>query len=363
MRLNQNTDTMRAVRIHAVPGRPVLGEVEIPHVAADAVLVRVRACGICGSDLHILHGDVVPPELPVTLGHEAAGEVADLGRDVTGWSVGDRVLINPIIGCGRCDLCAEGAWQRCAEHRVLGVALDGAQADFVAVPARNLVAMPPHLDFAQAAVLADAVAGPYRAIRRSGLRPGGRLAIFGLGGLGLHAAIVARQLYDAHIIGVDTDADALERARDFGVDVVIDGSDERVADRVRAVAGPVDAAVEFVGRTAVIEQALRSLRRGGLAVVMGIGTDRLALKHPLESFVVQERGLIGSYGYERDDLIDLVDHIARGELTIDGTISATFDLDDAAAGYDLLAAGRPRPIRIALTLDPTTRREDDRVEF
>lgn len=357
MRLNQDDGPvaprrMRAVRVHVQGEPPVVEQVDVPTPGPEEVLVRVRACGICGSDLHVVDGDVAVPRLSLTLGHEAAGEVAETGSEVETFLVGDRVLINPIIGCDDCEACVVGAWQRCTRHVVLGVAVDGAQADYVVVPHRNLVAMPPRLDFADAAVLADAVAGPYRALRRSGLRRGGTVAIFGLGGLGLHAVIVARQLYDAKVIGVDVDPVARGRALAHGASAVFDGLDPRVASRIRDEVGPVDASLEFVGRVDVIEQALRSLRRGGTAVVMGIGTDRLALAQRLESFVVQEWGLIGSYGYGRDDLIELVDHVERGDLRINGTISETLRLDQAPEGYDHLASRRGSPTRVVLLTDP-----------
>ncbi|GAA1745187.1 zinc-binding dehydrogenase [Aeromicrobium alkaliterrae] len=343
---------MRAVRVRTPGQPPVVESVATPRPGPDEVLVRVRACGICGSDLHVLDGDVAVPRLPLTLGHEAAGEVAEVGAGVERFVEGDRVLINPIIGCDACDACADGSWHRCDDHVVLGVGVDGAQADYVVVPGRNLVPVPPSLDFAQAAVLADAVAGPFRALRRSGLRAGGSVAIFGLGGLGLHAVIIARQLYGARVVGVDIDPVARERALAFGASAVFDGLDPRVATRIRAEHGPVDASLEFVGAVPVVEQALRSLRRGGTAVVMGVGPGRLELAQRLEPFVVQEWSLVGSYGYGRDDLVALVDHVQRGDLTIEGTVSATLPLADAAEGYDLLASRRGSPTRVVLLSDP-----------
>lgn len=342
---------MRAVQLLAPGDAPASRRVPMPSPGPGEVRVRIRACGICGSDLHVVDGSIVPARWPITLGHEAAGTVDATGSGVEDDALptGRPVLINPIVGCGSCAACGRQEWQRCPRHQVLGVARDGAHADHVVVPARNLVPLPDGLGFSEAAILADAVAGPYRAVRRSGLRRGQTVAIFGLGGLGMHAALIARQLYDARVIGIDVDPGTLDRARGLGLDAVYDGRDPRVSRALQREEDGADVCLEFVGRLDVLDQAMRTLRPGGTTVSMGIDPSRLALSLRYESLVARELGLLGSYGYAATDLTEVVDEVARGALDVRGTVTHTFDLDDHAEAFRVLADRVGSPIRVVLT--------------
>ena len=341
---------MLAVTLTDHHRNPTVVEQAVPEPGPDEVRVAMRACGICGSDVHIIDGSTVPAHLPIVLGHEAAGVVDALGSDVVDFAVGDRVTVNPMITCGDCRMCVAGRENLCRNVRILGLHQDGAHREFFVVPAENLIRLPDSIAFPLGAIVADAIATPYRAILQSGVQPGETVAVFGLGGLGLHAAMILTQIYGAHVIGVDASDAALERARSFGIESVFDARAGRVANQiVAATDGGVAASFEFVGSIAVVEQAVRSLDYGGSCTVVGVGPDRLQLSLRQETLVAKGQRLIGSHGYISDDVRQLLSWLQDGRLRVQGTVSHTFELDDYQSGLDALRDRNANAIRVVIT--------------
>jgi 2-desacetyl-2-hydroxyethyl bacteriochlorophyllide A dehydrogenase len=343
---------MQAARFHA-PGKPLrLEEVASPAPGRGEARVEVKACGICGTDLHIaLEGSIRPPKVPLTLGHEAAGVVADVGPDVHDWTRGDRVVIIPTVACGGCDACREGHEVLCPSAEVLGLQRDGAFAESVTLPASCLYPLPEGVGFTAGAIAADAASTAYRAVvGRGGLRAGERVAVFGCGGLGVHGVKVARLLGASRIIAVDVAPGALRRAREAGATDTVDAGDGETARRIRALtAGAgVDLALEFVGRQSTVTEALRSLRRGGRAVVAGVGPDRVELP-PLRAFVGNELSLLASMGFTRDDLGTVLGLAASGRLDLASSVTDVIPLGEINEGLRRAFTKEGDPIRIVVT--------------
>src|ERR1700744_4399614 len=281
---------MRAVARGGHDRPPPLVARPVPEPGPGQVRVAMRACGICGSDVHIIEGSTVPARLPIVLGHEASGIIDAVGPPPAGEHSGEpdvarpalagsrRVTVSPMITCGRCRMCRRGQPNYCLNIQILGLHTDGAHSECFVVPRQNVIALPDRVSFALGAIVADAIATPLRAITEAGIAPGAAVAVFGLGGLGLHAAMLLRQIFRADVIGVDANDAALGRAAGFGVPTVLDARGGRVADRVKKLTGGgVDAALEFVGSVDVVEQAVRSLAYGGTCIMAGVGPDRLGL--------------------------------------------------------------------------------------
>jgi propanol-preferring alcohol dehydrogenase len=341
---------VRAVQLHAVGEDPRLHHVPPPDPGPGEVRVAVRACGICGSDLHVIDGAIRVPELPLTLGHEPAGVVDAVGAGVD-LAIGAPVLVNPILSCHDCTACRAGRTNLCPRHRVIGVAAPGAAADYVLVPVGNLHVLPPGVDFAEAAVLADAVAGPFRAIRSSGVAAGDVVAVYGLGGLGLSAALLLDQVVGARVIGVDVRESALARAAALGLTSLVQAGPGRPSDVVQEMTdGGADASFEFVGRLDTTEQALRSLRPGGTCVVMGVTPARLSLGIHHDTLVAREWTLRGSYGYTDADLADLLALVGEGRVDLEGVVSHTFPLEDYAEGLAALRDPAGDVSRVVITV-------------
>lgn len=332
---------MKAARLHR-PKEPLhVEEIPAPEPGPGEVLVRVGACGLCGTDVHIAREGTVPTAYaPITLGHEPAGTVAKVGPGVEGWKEGDRVAVYPQETCGSCSFCREGRDSLCSRARVLGLQREGALAEFLSVPATSLMRLPDSIPFEQGAILADAVATPFHAVAsRGGLRAGERVAVFGCGGLGTHAVQIAKLFGAAEVIAVDLSDAALERARRAGADRTVNGSAESPAKKIRELTGGgVDLALEFVGSAKTVDQAVKSLRRGGRAVAVGIGPEEMRLVPPY-TFVGSEFQLTGSFGSTKAELEQVVGLVASGKLDLSGSVSGTFSLADANTALEKVGTG------------------------
>lgn len=310
------------------------GELPSPVLQPDEVLLDVRACGICGTDVHIAKEGTIPTAFtPIALGHEPAGVIAALGDDVSGWKVGDRVVSYPGAFCGKCPDCKNGREGLCAKSEIFGIGRNGALAEQMSAPARCLVKLPDNISFEVGAILTDAVSTPYHAVvRRARLEKGETVAIFGCGGLGSQAIRFCKLFGASRIIAIDRNPIALEAAREAGATDIIQPGEGPVGRQVKALTDGlgVDVAFEFIGLVQTIDAAVRSLRRGGRAVVVGIGTDKIQLP-AIRTFVGCEYELRGSMGLDLQDLKEVIDLVAQGKIELeDSTFSIPLDqVDDA----------------------------------
>ena len=343
---------MLAVRFHGV-GKPLeLEELPIPEPAPGEVLVKVAACGVCASDLHIFDGSLPNRgTVPFTPGHEPSGVIAALGPDVAGWSEGDRVAMFPGRRCGACARClAGGDVERCALPLTMGIDYDGAWAEYVTVPASTLVKVPASVPLDQAAILCDAVGTPFNAVVDvAKVRPGERVAVFGIGGLGTHGVMLAKLAGASFVAAVDPNAGARERAKRLGADIAVDPTTDNAAGVIREATGGegVDAAFDFVGANAVLKSAVASLAIDGRAVVVGVGGEKIQLG-PSALFAVLRTSLLGAYGYQRRHLQALMDLVAAGRLDLSGSVSERLPLHDANEGVSILSEKRNDPVRVLL---------------
>lgn len=345
-------ELMRAARFEGV-GKPLAVHViPVPQPAADEVLVRVAATGLCGSDVHIAIEGVTPtPYVPITLGHEIAGTVAAMGGGVTGWSLDERVCVFPLTFDGTCATCLAGHSEICVNRRAIGIHTDGGLAEYVVVPARNLAAVPDSVPFTQAAICTDAVTTPFHALSDvARLAPGESVVVVGVGGLGLHAVQIAKLSGASPVIAVDTRATQLERARQAGADVMIDASPESPVDQVLAATGGVgvDVAAEFIGTQSTIGQAVECLRIGGRAVIVGLGADPITVLPPTV-FVRKQLQLLGSYAGTLATLQRVLQLVGTARLDLSRSITHTFALDDADAALRTLHEKTGDPQRVVIT--------------
>lgn len=345
--------TMRAARLHRprtdhTPEDVRVDEVPVPEPGPGEVLVEIRACGVCASDLHVAQG-VTPhgPALPQILGHEPAGVVAAVGGDVADWQPGDRVAFVMARPCGRCGYCLAGRQNLCLHLSVPGVDADGAQAEYAVADPRFLAPLPEDVPFEQAAILTDAVATPYHALKRGGVGEGVVCAIFGLGGLGMHAVLLAK-LAGATVVGVDLDPVNLERARDWGADEVVDAADGKPARLVKQLTeGGADRSFEFVGANATVDQAVKCLKPGGRATIVGLTPERMQLM-PEALFVAGELEIVGSFGSIPSDLHELLDLLEAGRLDLSRSITHRFGIEQFPEALRGLETRDDHPIRMVV---------------
>ena len=342
--------SMRAARFHSATGELVVEQVPVPQPGPLEVLVRVRACGICLSDVHMLDGALPTPLETVTPGHEAAGVVAASGALALGWEVGARVVMAGGKVCGTCAMCSTGRFDRCASPGLMGSNYDGAWAEFIAVPASVLTRIPSHLPFEQAAIIADAVTTPYAGlVNRAQLVPGESVGLWGIGGLGVHAVQIARWRGAGLILAIDPHPAARERALRAGADVAIDPTSTDVEAAIMAATGGLglDLAVDLVGSNAVLRQGASVLGRSGRLLMIGLSMEPLELG-PGVLFGVGRHTLLGHLGYAKDDLDAVVQLVSRGVLDLSSSISGVLSLDEVSDGVDRLRTRRGDPVRLVL---------------
>jgi alcohol dehydrogenase, propanol-preferring len=342
---------MLAARFYRVGQPLVIEDIPMPSPGPGQVLVKVMACGVCGSDIHIAFEGVTPTAFtPITLGHEPAGVVAQLGPGVEGFAPGDRVAVCPMLACGTCGNCLGGNQQVCLERRCIGIQAEGALAQYLLAPAVNLVPLPDSVSFAEGAVITDAVATPFHAIfATGGLLPGETVAVFGCGGLGIHAVQLARMGGASKVIAVDLRDHVLQRALAVGADEIVNASQvDPVAAIMDLTQGlGVDLSVEMVGAAATIAQSVEVLRPGGRAAIAGLGAEPIQTLPPTQ-FVRREIKLLGSYGFTVSETARLVELAAAGRLDLSGSVSLTLPLTEVNQALNQLHDKVGDPIRIVI---------------
>ena len=341
---------MRAAVFDTSTRRLDVQSVPDPEPGPGEVVVRVQACGICLSDVHLIDGTLASPLERVTPGHEPAGVIEQTGAEVPDhWRAGTRVLMAAGRPCGQCANCLRGyPVSGCLAVQIMGFAFNGAWAEYVVVPWQALTAVPDHVPIEQAAILADAVSTPYAGLTdRAGLRQGESVGLWGIGGLGVHAVMIARLVGASPIIAFDPSADARRRALDRGADYALDPTDENVIARVWELTGGVglDVAADLFGANRVLQQANACLGRYGRLLIIGLTPEPIELG-PNVLFGVTSHTLLGHLGYEKKHLDELMSLVAGGRLDVSGSISDVMPLDDVAAGVERLATKAGDPIRL-----------------
>lgn len=346
MRRLDSVPGMRALVFDSYGGPLTVRQVPDPVPATHGVLVQVEATGLCRSDWHawVGHDRTIP--LPHVPGHELAGTVAAVGREVSGWAVGDRVTVPFVCACGRCAACLAGEHQVCERQSQPGFTGWGSFAELVALDHAevNLVALPEDLAADSAAALGCRFATAYRAVvQRARVRPGEWVAVHGCGGLGLSAVMVAVAA-GARVVGVDVSPDALELARTFGAEAVVDATSDDPVTAVREVTGGGAAvSLDAYGSHATAAASVTCLARRGRHVQVGLlPPDPSAGGHPrmpMARVIAFELTILGSHGMAAHSYPQLLALVSTGRLRPDLLVTRRVNLAEAP---DALAAmGRP----------------------
>jgi len=327
-------------------------DVPEPQIGSDDVLVQVRTCGICGSDVHGMDGSSGRRIPPVIMGHEAAGVIAEVGTGVTGWQVGDRVTFDSTIYCGECHFCRRGSINLCDDRRVLGVSCDayrqaGAFAEYVAVPQRILYRLPEGLSFQQAAMV-EPVSVVFHAVGRTPMRLNDTAVVVGAGMIGLLVIQSLRAAGCGHIIAVDLDQSRLELARELGADEGLNSDAVDVVAHVlqRTAGRGADVAFEVVGFTPTLTLATQCLRKGGSLTLVGNLSPKTEFL--LQAAVTRELTMYGSCA-SCGEYPACLDMIARGAINVDALISAVAPLAEGGSWFERLYKGEAGLMKVILT--------------
>jgi L-iditol 2-dehydrogenase len=328
-----------------------LVEMPQPKCSAHDLLIRVKACGICGSDVHGYDGSSGRRIPPLVMGHEASGIVEQIGEAVNCFKVGDRVTFDSTIYCGVCAFCRAGKVNLCDNRRVMGVSCadyrqHGAFAEFVVVPAHIAYHLPATLSFEHAAMV-EAVSVAVHAVGRTPIALGDSVVVVGAGMIGQLVVQTLRARGCGTLIAVDLDEGRLALAQRYGADYVINGSSDDVASQVQALTGGqgVAVAIEVVGATASIQTAVSSVRKGGSVTLIGNLAPHVEV--PLQAIVTRELTLIGSCA-SSGEYPACMELMARGAINVSDMISAVAPLEEGAEWFDRLYNGEAGLMKVLL---------------
>lgn len=325
-------------------------ELPVPEIKKDDVLIQVKACAICGSDVHGMDGSTGRRIPPVVMGHEAAGVIAKTGDDVKDYRIGDRVTFDSTIYCGKCYYCRCGKVNLCDNRRVLGVSCDdyrqhGAFAEYVAVPRHILYRLPEEVTFERAAMV-EPLSVAMHALSHSPVSLNKTAVVVGAGMIGLLIIQLLKLAGCGKVIAVDLDENKLKMAKKFGAFAALESNSDTIPEILKITHNRgADIAFEAVGITPTLEIALSSLKKGGALTLVGNLSPEVKL--PLQKIVTREIVINGSCASngEYDDCLDL---IASGRVDIDSFISAAVPLSEGALWFDRLHKGEGGLMKVIL---------------
>lgn len=337
---------MKAAVVNEFHQKLDVKEVPVPEVGYGEVLVKIKTCGVCHTDLHAAHGDwPVKPKLPLIPGHEGVGVVEKLGEGVTSLKLGDRVGIPWLFSaCGECEYCLTGWETLCQKQLNGGYSADGAYAEYCVAPAAYVARIPDELGDVEAAPILCAGVTTYKALKVANVKPGEWVAIYGIGGLG-HIALQYAKAMGYNVVAVDIHKEKLDLAKELGADLTVNGSETDPVQAIQEQVGGVHGAISVAVTKKAFEQAYKSVRRGGSLVVVGLPNAELPI--PIFDTVLNGVTVKGSIVGTRKDMQEALDFAARGKVR---AIIETQPLDNINEVLERLEKGQVNG-RVVLTME------------
>lgn len=338
--------TMKAAVVNEFKQQLEIKEIPVPELEYGEILVKIKACGVCHTDLHAAHGDwPVKPKLPLVPGHEGVGIVEEVAEGVTSIKVGDRVGIPWLYSaCGECEYCLTGRETLCHNQLNAGYSVDGGYAEYCKAPAQYVVKIPDGLDLAEVSPIFCAGVTTYKALKVSEAGPGDWVAIYGIGGLG-HVALQYAKAMGFNVIAVDIQDDKLDLASQLGADLTINAMKADPIQQIKEKVGGVQAAVSVAVTKKAFEQAYGSVKRGGTLVVVGLPNDELPI--PIFDHVLNGVSVKGSIVGTRKDLQEAIEFAAQGKVKTNISIEP---LDNINEVFERMEKGQING-RVVLTLE------------
>ena len=309
-------------------------EIPVPEINTGEILIKVVACGVCHTDLHYIdHGVPTFKMPPLVLGHEASG-IVEIGGAI--FSKGQRVLIPAVLTCGKCKACLEGRENVCKNMIMPGNSIDGAFAQYIKVPEKDIILMPDEITLEEGCIIADAISTPYHAVvNRAKVKLSERVLVMGCGGVGINVVQIA-VLQGTEVIACDIDDNKLEIALELGAKHAFNPEKTSVKDFLKQNGGFVDVAFEVIGKPETIESAYKSLGLTGRLCVIGYTNQNISINPAKIMFYEQE--IIGSVGCRPTDYYKILDLIKEGKIRLDKLIANKYELVDINKALDELRA-------------------------
>ena len=318
-----------------------------PKIKSNEVLVRVKAVGICGSELHAYEGISQRRTPPLIMGHEFSGEVVEVGKDVENFKLGERIVVDPLKRCGVCTPCVRGQGNVCRNVRLLGLHTSGAFAEYIAVPDLNCYMLPDHVTFEEGA-MAEPLSVAIRAVNNSSIKLGDTVVIIGAGIIGLTVLKAAKAAGTGNLVVSDVVDYRLDYAKAFGADVTINSKTEDPVARVMELTdgSGADVVFEAVGLEATVQQGIQMLAIGGRLTVVGMLSRTMTLD--VLSIVTRELQVRGSYAYAQDDFRRALSYIISRKIDVKPLITNVLPLEKTKEGFEMIHEKKGKALKIIL---------------
>lgn len=340
---------MMLQQVMTAPGEIEFREVPTPEPKENEVLVKIMKIGVCGSDIHVYHGEHPFTSYPVTQGHEVSGEIAALGKNVTGFSTGQKVTIQPQVVCGKCYPCRHGKYNLCEELKVMGFQTTGVASHYFAVDAAKVTLLPEEMSFDEGAMI-EPLAVAVHAVKRAGDVKGAKIAVLGAGPIGILVAQTAKGLGAESVMITDVSDLRLAKAKECGVDYCINTKNEDFGEAMVQCFGPdkADVIYDCAGNDITMGQAIKYARKGStiilVAVFAGMAKIDLAVLND------HELDLNTSMMYRNEDYIDAIRLVNEGKVKLAPLISEHFAFRDYLKAYQFIDANRESTMKVIINV-------------
>lgn len=335
--------------VMTAPGEIRFQDVEKPAPKAGEVLMQTRRIGVCGSDIHVYHGLHPYTSYPVVQGHEVGGVIAALGEGVTGLKIGDRITFMPQVTCGECYPCKHGMYHICESLKVMGFQTGGAAQDYFILPAENVLKLPDSMSLDEAAMI-EPIAVTVHALARGGGAAGKRVVVLGAGPIGNLTAQVAKASGAKAVMITDVSPYKLDKARQCGIDFVINTAEENLGAAIQRDFGPdkADLILECVGIEATMTDAVNYARKGSTIVVVGV----FGKKPAVDLGLVQDRelSLVGTLMYQKADYERAIELVASGKMALDKMITHRFPFERYLDAYHAIEESKGNYLKVMIEL-------------
>jgi len=322
-------------------------DVPKPKIRNDEVLVKVKAAGICGSELHAYEGVSQRRTPPLVMGHEFAGEVTEIGKDVKDLKLGVRITVDPLKRCGVCTPCVRGQGNVCRNVKLFGLHTDGAFAEYVAVPALNCYVLPDYVSYEEGA-MTEPLSVALRAVNNTDVKLGDTVVVIGAGIIGLSILKAARTAGAGRLIVTDIVDYRLDFAKTLGADITINSMTQDSVSRIMELTNGVGADIVFeaVGLEATVQQGINMLAIGGKLTVVGMMSKTMTLN--VLSIVSRELQIRGSYAYASDDFRRGFSYIVNRKIDVKSLITNVLPLEKIQEGFELMHEKKGKTLKIML---------------
>lgn len=340
---------MKAVVFTEPKKPPRIEEVQTPEITDTEVLVRMKAAGICHSDLHTINGSCPVAKTPLILGHEGSGVVAKKGKRVTHLSEGDRVVVDYVLSCGNCEYCNIGRHNLCNQAKYYGWTFDGTWAEYMVVQAGNVFRLPDNVSFDSGALAGCAVVTGYHSMKISEITAGDSVAIIGLGGVGIQLLQWCKIFGAVDIIGIDVDDYKLQLAHELGATATVNARQQNFVDAVKKLTNDkgVDIGFEAIGLGGTTEKMITIVKKGGKAVIVGMCFDKISIT-PVDDLMAKEIEIRSPIDHTKSEMQEVLDFLGRGKFDLSKSVTYRLPIERANQGIEMLEKKTEKQVRIII---------------